>query len=300
MNTDWLWVLPLALGLAGWLLWRLRRRQRRPVARDQAARAAQAARASTATAPQAPPSAIEAQRLAATEALRQARLRKAEQATRVQRQADVQAAVAAPVVPAVVVRVLPPPTAPDATAVPTITSALARSAAPSAAIAAIAAIAPAAPAAPAAQTAERGGVAAAPVAQPTSVPTVLLVDDSKLVRVKTGRLLQHQGWQVLLAEDGLAAWRQFENTAIDLLITDVEMPGLDGFELTRRLRADPRWQALPVIMISGSDDKHQAAAHAAGVDLLLGKPYAEAVLLAQAQRLVGRNVAPAEARLAFH
>ena len=292
MNTDWLWVLPLALGLAGWLLWRLRlrRRQRRPVARDQAARV------STATAPQAPPSAIEAQRLAATEALRQARLRKAEQATRLQRQADVQAAVAAPVVPAVVVRVLPPPAAPAATAVPTTSIALARSAAPSAAIA------PAAqPAAqPAVQPAERGGVAAAQAAQPTSVPTVLLVDDSKLVRVKTGRLLQHQGWQVLLAEDGLAAWRQFESTAIDLLITDVEMPGLDGFELTRRLRADPRWQALPVIMISGSDDKHQAAAHAAGVDLLLGKPYAEAVLLAQAQRLVGRSVAPAEARLAFH
>ena len=289
MNTEWLWMLlPSALALGGLLLWRLRQRRRRPAARaqaSQAVQAAQTARASAAAAPQVAPSAIEAQRLAATEALRQARLRKAEQAARLQqRQADVRASVAAPAapaVPAVVVHVPPPPAVP---------------AAPVKSIARATPIAPSAVTAPA----ERSRVAAARAAKPRTAPTVLLVDDSKLVRVKTGRLLQHQGWQVLLAEDGLAAWSQLEATVIDLLITDVEMPGLDGFELTRRLRADPRWRALPVIMISGSDDRHQAAARAAGVDLLLGKPYAEAALLAQAQRLIGRSVAPAETSLALH
>ena len=78
--------------------------------------------------------------------------------------------------------------------------------------------------------------------------------------------------------------------APDLLITDVEMPGVDGFELTRRVRQHPRWGRLPVIMITSSDDKHRADAQAAGVNLLMGKPYAEEDLLAQAQRLLGRRV----------
>ena len=131
----------------------------------------------------------------------------------------------------------------------------------------------------------------APVAPAVSrPPTVLLADDSKVVRVKTGRLLEKQGWRVLLAEDGESALQLLAAEAPDLLITDVEMPGVDGFELTRRVRQHPRWGRLPVIMITSSDDKHRADAQAAGVNLLMGKPYAEEDLLAQAQRLLGRRV----------
>ena len=123
--------------------------------------------------------------------------------------------------------------------------------------------------------------------RPTRQPTVLVADDSKVVRVKTGRRLEKLGWRVLLADDGEAALRCLDDESPDLLITDVEMPGLDGFALTRHLRGHPRWARLPVIMITSSDDKHRAEATAAGVDVLLGKPYAEEALVAQAQALLG-------------
>ena len=64
-----------------------------------------------------------------------------------------------------------------------------------------------------------------------------------------------------------------------MLITDVEMPGIDGFELTRQVRANPATATLPVLMITSSDDRQQAAADA-GVTQLLGKPFSEDALLA--------------------
>lgn len=122
---------------------------------------------------------------------------------------------------------------------------------------------------------------------PPRVPMVLVADDSKVVRVKLSRLLERQGWQVRLAEDGAAALQLLDREAPDLLITDVEMPVVDGFALTRQVRGHARCARLPVIMITSSDDRHRADAQAAGVDLLLGKPYEEDALLAQAQRLMG-------------
>lgn len=104
--------------------------------------------------------------------------------------------------------------------------------------------------------------------------------------MKTGRLLQAQGWRVALAEDGEAALRLLDGEPPDLLITDVDMPGLDGFALTRRVRAHPRLARLPVIMITSSDDRHRDEARAAGVNLLLGKPYSEETLLAQVRSLL--------------
>jgi len=131
--------------------------------------------------------------------------------------------------------------------------------------------------------------------RPTRPPTVLVADDSKVVRVKTGRLLEKLGWRVLLADDGQAALRWLDDESPDLLITDVEMPGLDGFGLTRHLRGHPRWARLPVIMITSSDDKHRAEAIAAGVDVLLGKPYSEESLILQAQALLGTMTSRAPA-----
>ncbi len=131
-------------------------------------------------------------------------------------------------------------------------------------------------------------------------PRVLLADDSKVVRVKTGRLLEKQGWHVLLAEDGAAALQLLDSAAPDLLITDVDMPGLDGFELTRRVRAHARLRRMPVIMITSSDLRHRAEADAAGVNLLLGKPYAEDTLLAQVQALLAAAEPAVGAELALH
>ena len=108
---------------------------------------------------------------------------------------------------------------------------------------------------------------------------VLAVDDSKIVRVKTSRVLAPQGYQVVLAESAEEAIEKFAAQAPHVLITDVEMPGMDGFELTRHVRATPALAHVPVIMITSSDDR-QEAAQAAGVSTLLGKPYSEEALIA--------------------
>jgi CheY-like chemotaxis protein len=114
-----------------------------------------------------------------------------------------------------------------------------------------------------------------------------VADDSKIVRVKTGRLLAQHHFQVLFASDGAEALQQIEARTPDVLITDVEMPGMDGFELTRRVRERADTAQLPVIMITAADDRHQADASAVGVSVLLGKPYPDDVLLAHIAAAMG-------------
>ena len=115
----------------------------------------------------------------------------------------------------------------------------------------------------------------------TRAETVVLVaDDSKVVRVKLGRLLEQHGFQVMLAEDGLAALRQMQLQTPHVLLTDAEMPGLDGLELTRQVRSQPHMAHVVVLMITSADASLGPAAAAVGVTALLGKPYAEDQLLA--------------------
>jgi CheY-like chemotaxis protein len=109
---------------------------------------------------------------------------------------------------------------------------------------------------------------------------VMVADDSKVVRVKTSRLLAQHRYRVVLAEDGAQAAQLIEQEVPLVLITDVEMPGMDGFELTRFVRQHPRARHIPIIMITSADDRLKAAAAEAGVTLVLGKPYAEDALLA--------------------
>ncbi|MBI3368572.1 MAG: response regulator [Burkholderiales bacterium] len=130
-----------------------------------------------------------------------------------------------------------------------------------------------------ARAAQTPPLAAAP--RSPGATLVLVADDSKVVRVKTSRLLAQHHYRVALAEDGLDAMRQIEAELPHVLITDVEMPGLDGFELTRRVRSHPRSAHIPVIMITSADDRLQGAAQAAGVSVLLGKPYSEQDLIAR-------------------
>lgn len=125
---------------------------------------------------------------------------------------------------------------------------------------------------------------------------ILVADDARVVRVKLQRLLAAQGWQVIEAADGDEALRLLASQRPDLLITDVDMPGLDGFALTRAVRAQAATAALPVIMITAADDQHRDEAARAGVTTLLGKPYGEAALLAHMRRLMGLKsmTAPAD------
>lgn len=115
---------------------------------------------------------------------------------------------------------------------------------------------------------------------------IMVADDSKVVRVKTSRVLAKHDYQVALAEDGNDAASQIDLIMPDLLITDVEMPGMDGFALTLHLRANPATAHLPIIMISGASDELAGKAKQAGIDVLLGKPYSDEDLIGHIRRLV--------------
>ena len=119
-----------------------------------------------------------------------------------------------------------------------------------------------------------------PVALASRMPTVMVVDDSLTVRKITSRLLMREGYQVVLAKDGVDALEQLIDVMPDVILSDIEMPRMDGFDLVRNLRADERLRALPVIMItSRTADKHRNYALEIGANHYLGKPYDEVELL---------------------
>jgi chemosensory pili system protein ChpA (sensor histidine kinase/response regulator) len=128
---------------------------------------------------------------------------------------------------------------------------------------------------------------AAPVVEVHHVPVVMVVDDSLTVRKITSRLLARSGFQVVTAKDGVDAMEQLADALPDVMLLDVEMPRMDGFELTKRMRQDSRTRNLPIIMItSRTADKHRQYAMELGVNAYLGKPYHEEELLQNIARFV--------------
>jgi chemosensory pili system protein ChpA (sensor histidine kinase/response regulator) len=127
------------------------------------------------------------------------------------------------------------------------------------------------------------------LAVPAQVPTVMVVDDSLTVRKVTQRLLEREGYRVLLAKDGVDALEQMQDVRPDLMLVDIEMPRMDGFDLTRNVRGNEATRAIPIVMItSRTADKHRNYALGLGVDAYFGKPYQEDVLLAAMAGLLGR------------
>ncbi|MGV3728025.1 Hpt domain-containing protein [Hydrogenophaga sp.] len=126
------------------------------------------------------------------------------------------------------------------------------------------------------------GDALAPTAmEVNAVPLVLVVDDSITVRRVTQRLLQREGYRVTLAADGLQALEKLQAERPTVVLSDIEMPRMDGFDLVRNIRSDVRLSDLPVIMITSRiAEKHREHARELGVDHYLGKPYSEDELLA--------------------
>ena len=126
---------------------------------------------------------------------------------------------------------------------------------------------------------------------PDALPAIaMVVDDSLTVRKVTQRLLARDGYQVLLAKDGVDALRQLDDIMPAVMLVDIEMPRMDGFDLTRTLRADDRYKDIPIIMItSRTADKHRNHALSLGVDAFLGKPYAEDELLSLVASFVARG-----------
>jgi len=114
----------------------------------------------------------------------------------------------------------------------------------------------------------------------TSLPLIMVVDDSLTVRKITTRMLKRAGYQVVTATDGVDALEQLENFTPDVMLLDIEMPRMDGFTLTRELRNDPRTENMPIIMItSRTSDKHREHAMQLGINNYFGKPYQESELL---------------------
>ena len=125
------------------------------------------------------------------------------------------------------------------------------------------------------------GMEQTPAAEVKLAPLVLVVDDSITVRRVTQRLLKREGFRVVLAADGLQALEQLQQEKPAVVLTDIEMPRMDGFDLVRNIRADARWQDLPIIMITSRiAEKHRDYARELKVDHYLGKPYPEDELIA--------------------
>ena len=119
-----------------------------------------------------------------------------------------------------------------------------------------------------------------PKAVSTILPTVMIVDDSLTVRKITSRLLAREGYQVLTAKDGVDALEQTLDVVPNVMLVDIEMPRMDGFELTQNIRSDARLKHVPIIMItSRTAEKHRTYASELGVNHYLGKPFQEEELL---------------------
>ena len=110
---------------------------------------------------------------------------------------------------------------------------------------------------------------------------VLVVDDSVTVRKVASRLLERQGMEVLVAKDGVEAVALLQEQRPDMMILDIEMPRMDGFEVLRQVRHDDRLVSLPIVMVSSrTGDKREEYARQLGVNHFLGKPFQESELLA--------------------
>ncbi len=111
-------------------------------------------------------------------------------------------------------------------------------------------------------------------------PSVMVVDDSITIRKVTSRLLERNGLQALTAKDGVDALALLEEQIPDVMLLDIEMPRMDGYELASHIRRDDRFKHLPIIMItSRTGDKHRQRAMEIGVNEYLGKPYQESDLI---------------------
>jgi chemosensory pili system protein ChpA (sensor histidine kinase/response regulator) len=125
------------------------------------------------------------------------------------------------------------------------------------------------------------GTTALPVpAESKRTRQVMVVDDSVTVRKVTSRLLERHGYEVLLAKDGMDAIAKLEDARPDIMLLDIEMPRMDGFEVATLVRHNPNLEELPIIMItSRTGEKHRERAFQIGVNAYMGKPFNEEQLL---------------------
>ena len=118
----------------------------------------------------------------------------------------------------------------------------------------------------------------------------MVVDDSITMRKVTTRVLERVDYEVLTAKDGLDALEKLQDSVPDLMLLDIEMPRMDGYELATYMRNDVRLRQVPIIMItSRTGEKHRQRALEIGVERYLGKPYQEDELLRNVQEVLRRE-----------
>ncbi|QHQ40936.1 Hpt domain-containing protein [Microbulbifer hydrolyticus] len=124
--------------------------------------------------------------------------------------------------------------------------------------------------------------------EPVTQKLVMVVDDSVTVRKVTTRFLEREGYRVITAKDGQDAIIQLQDVIPDVMLLDIEMPRMDGFEVARNIRSSSRLRDIPIIMItSRTGKKHRDHALSLGVNHYLGKPYQEEVLLSAIHDFTG-------------
>ena len=122
----------------------------------------------------------------------------------------------------------------------------------------------------------RPGITATPIEEDVSLPKVLIVDDSLSVRNSLAQLMSDSGYQPVLARDGLEAINVLENEGPDIVLTDLEMPRMNGLEFTSYVRNSEQWNELPVVMItSRSMAKHREQADRVGISRYITKPFTD-------------------------
>lgn len=117
---------------------------------------------------------------------------------------------------------------------------------------------------------------------------IMAVDDSRTIREMVVFTLQQAGYSVSTAEDGDKALAALKSATVDLIITDLNMPNMDGVTLIRTLRADPKWRTTPILMLTTeSDATKKAAGRAAGATGWLVKPFDPVKLVDVVRRVAG-------------
>jgi DNA-binding response OmpR family regulator len=118
--------------------------------------------------------------------------------------------------------------------------------------------------------------------------TVLVADDEPNIVISLEFLLQQEGYRVQVAHDGQEAWEAIQRQPPDLVLLDVMMPRLSGFDVCQKIRENPAWQQLPIIMLTAKGREVEVSKGLAlGADAYISKPFSTQELLAQVRALLG-------------
>jgi chemosensory pili system protein ChpA (sensor histidine kinase/response regulator) len=132
-----------------------------------------------------------------------------------------------------------------------------------------------------------------PVSEEVRTPLVMVVDDSITMRKVTSRVLENHSLDVMTAQDGIDAIEKLHDRIPDLMLLDIEMPRMDGYQLLEHVRSDARLRHIPVVMItSRAGQKHRKKARTAGANAYLTKPYQEVELVEQVGELLDVELVP--------